>query len=89
MRTEATAEATAEATGYCRFTYRLRLSSAARAALDGEWDRLRWVWNECVAKSRAVHAHNRASGERVTCGPVQLAAMLTEARARTQWLREG
>ncbi|MFD5858384.1 RNA-guided endonuclease InsQ/TnpB family protein [Streptomyces chartreusis] len=84
-----TAEVSTEATGYCRYTYRLRLSSGARSALDGEWDRVRWVWNECVAKSRAGHVCNRASGERVTCGPVQLAAMLTEARARTQWLREG
>ncbi|MGW4537419.1 RNA-guided endonuclease InsQ/TnpB family protein [Streptomyces chartreusis] len=84
-----TTEAITEASGYCRYTYRLRLSSAARAALEAEWDRLRWVWNECVAKSRAVHAYNRATGERATCGPVQLAAMLTEARARTAWLREG
>ncbi|CAM5681471.1 putative transposase [Streptomyces sp. KS_5] len=84
-----TTEATTEMTGYCRYTYRLRLSSAARAALEVEWDRVRWVWNECVAKSRAVHAHNRATGERATCGPVQLAAMLTEARARTAWLGEG
>ncbi|MCZ4602206.1 transposase [Streptomyces sp. Lzd4kr] len=81
--------ATAEATGYCRYTYRLRLSSTARTALEAEGDRVRWVWNECVAKSRAVHAHNRATGDRATCGPVQLAAMLTEARARTEWLREG
>ncbi|MCZ4605753.1 transposase [Streptomyces sp. Lzd4kr] len=80
---------TTEATGYCRYSYRLRLSSTARTALEAEWDRLRWVWKECVAKSKSVHAHNRATGERVTCGPVQLAAMLTEARARTQWLREG
>ncbi|MFJ9750895.1 RNA-guided endonuclease InsQ/TnpB family protein [Streptomyces chartreusis] len=84
-----TTEASTEASGYCRYTYRLRLSSTARSALEAEWDRLRWVWNECVAKSRAVHAHNRVTGERVTCGPVQLAAMLTEARARTVWLREG
>ena len=84
-----TTEATREATGYCRYTYRLRLSSTARAALEAEWDRLRWVWNECVAKSKAVHQNNRATGEKVTCGPVQLAAMLTEARARTAWLREG
>ncbi|QKZ24289.1 transposase [Streptomyces chartreusis] len=84
-----TIEATTGASGHCRYTYRLRLSSTARAALDGEWDRVRWVWNECVAKSRAVHADNRATGERATCGPVQLAAMLTEARARTAWLREG
>ncbi|MFC8247981.1 RNA-guided endonuclease InsQ/TnpB family protein [Streptomyces chartreusis] len=84
-----TTEAITEASGYCRYTYRLRLSSTARTALEGEWDRVRWVWNECVAKSRAVHAHNRATGGRETCGPVQLAAMLTEARARTGWLREG
>ncbi|MGI5405602.1 RNA-guided endonuclease InsQ/TnpB family protein [Streptomyces chartreusis] len=84
-----TTEAITEASGYCRYTYRLRLSSTARTALEAEWGRVRWVWNECVAKSRAVHAHNRAMGERATCGPVQLAAMLTEARARTAWLREG
>ncbi|MFB6938033.1 RNA-guided endonuclease InsQ/TnpB family protein [Streptomyces chartreusis] len=84
MTTEATT-----ATGYCRYTYRLRLSSTARTALEAEGDRLRWVWNECVAKSRAVHAHNRAMGEKATCGPVQLAAMLTGARAGTEWLREG
>ncbi|RSN16990.1 transposase [Streptomyces sp. WAC 01325] len=84
-----TTGATAEVTGYCRYTYRLRLSSTARTALETEWDRVRWVWNECVAKSRAVHAHNRATAEKTTCGPVQLAAMLTEARARTAWLREG
>ncbi|MGW4759779.1 RNA-guided endonuclease InsQ/TnpB family protein [Streptomyces chartreusis] len=84
-----TTEAIAEASGHCRYTYRLRVSSTARAALEAEWDRVRWVWNECVAKSRAVHAHNRVTGEKTTCGPVQLAAMLTEARARTAWLREG
>ncbi len=75
--------------GHVRVTYRLRLSSAARAALEAEWDRCRWVWNECVAKSRAVHLSNRVTGEKQTCGPVQLAAMLTGARARTPWLREG
>lgn len=69
--------------GHARFTYRLRLSSAARAALEAEWDRCRWIWNECVAKSRAVHLHNRATGQKQTGGPVQLAAMLTGARART------
>ncbi|MGW6792059.1 RNA-guided endonuclease InsQ/TnpB family protein [Streptomyces chartreusis] len=84
-----TTEVNAEVSRHCRYTYRLRLSSTARTVLEAEWDRVRWVWNECVAKSRAVNAHNRATGERATCGPVQLAAMLTEARARTQWLREG
>ncbi|MDT0318741.1 transposase [Streptomyces sp. DSM 44918] len=79
-----------ESAGYARYTYRLRVSSTARAALLAEWDRCRWIWNECVAKSRAVHAHNRAHpGDRLTCGPAQLDKMLTEARARTPWLREG
>jgi putative transposase len=84
-----TTEAVTKAAGHARYTFRLRLSSTARAALEAEWGRVRWVWNECVAKSQQVHRHNRATGEKATCGPVQLAAMLTRARARTPWLREG
>ncbi|MFG3405744.1 RNA-guided endonuclease InsQ/TnpB family protein [Streptomyces sp. NPDC048142] len=75
--------------GHARFTYRLRVSSTARAALATEWDRCRWLWNECVAKSTAVHLRNKSTGEKVTCGPAQLDRMLTEARARMPWLREG
>ncbi|MDX3642044.1 transposase [Streptomyces sp. MB09-02B] len=78
-----------ERSGQARYTYRLRVSSAARTALAAEGDRCRWLWNECVAKSRAVHTHNKATGQKVTCGPAQLDRMLTEARARTPWLREG
>jgi putative transposase len=80
--------AAAEA-GQARFTFRLRVSSTARTALAAEWDRCRWLWNECVAKSKAVHLHNKATGQKATCGPAQLDKMLTEARARTPWLREG
>ncbi|GGV63193.1 RNA-guided endonuclease InsQ/TnpB family protein [Streptomyces massasporeus] len=75
--------------GHARFTYRLRVSSSARRALVAEWDRCRWVWNECVAKSRAVYLHNKASGEARTCGPAQLDRMLTEARKTIPWLGEG
>ncbi|MFG2468428.1 RNA-guided endonuclease InsQ/TnpB family protein [Streptomyces canus] len=75
--------------GHARYTYRLRVSVPAHTALGAEWDRCRWVWNECVAKSRAVHLHNKATGEKATCGPAQLDRMLTEARARTPWLRQG
>ena len=75
--------------GHSRYTYRLRVSTASRTALAAEWGRCRWLWNECVAKSRAVHLHNGATGEKSTCGPAQLDRMLTEARARTPWLREG
>jgi putative transposase len=82
----------AEDAGRARYTYRLRVSSAALAGLLAEWDRCRWVWNECVAKSRQIHAHNRALPEgepKRTCGPAQLDKMLTDARAHIAWLREG
>ncbi|WP_327136477.1 transposase [Streptomyces sp. NBC_01340] len=75
--------------GHTRYTYRLRASSSARTALEAEWARCRWIWNECVAKSKAVHLHNKATGQKRTCGPAQLDRMLTQARERTPWLREG
>ncbi|MFF3491620.1 RNA-guided endonuclease InsQ/TnpB family protein [Streptomyces sp. NPDC002795] len=80
------------AAGHARFTYRLRVSSSARTALNAEWDRCRWIWNECVAKSKQTHQSNKArpdGAEKQTCGPAQLDRMLTEARRATQWLREG
>ena len=80
----------AEGTGHARYTYRLRASSTARTALLAEWNRCRWIWNECVAKSRAMHAHNRAHpDDKLTCGPAQLDKMLTDVRAATPWLRDG
>ncbi|MER6859807.1 RNA-guided endonuclease InsQ/TnpB family protein [Streptomyces pilosus] len=76
--------------GHARYTYRLRVSSTARTALEAEWGRCRWVWNECVAKSRQTHSHNKTRpGDKRTCGPAQLDKMLTEARAAMAWLREG
>ncbi|WP_371615919.1 RNA-guided endonuclease InsQ/TnpB family protein [Streptomyces sp. NBC_00454] len=81
-----------EVAGFARFSYRLRVSSTALAALVAEWDRCRWVWNECVAKSKQVHSWNQArpeSEDKRTCGPAQLDRMLTEARTRTPWLRAG
>ncbi|MFE5029318.1 RNA-guided endonuclease InsQ/TnpB family protein [Streptomyces sp. NPDC056656] len=85
-----TAEAGTDCVGHARYTFRLRVSSTARTALMAEWDRCRWVWNECVAKSKATDQHNKAHPQdRWTCGPAQLDKMLTQARARTPWLREG
>ncbi|MEU9442489.1 transposase [Streptomyces sp. NPDC048304] len=81
--------AVTDGVGHARYTFRLRVSSTARGAMMTEWDRCRWVWNECVAKSKAVHLHNRVSGEQRTCGPAQLDKMLTEARKAVPWLREG
>lgn len=69
--------------GYARYTYRLRMSSAALASLLAEWDRCRWVWNQCVAESRAAHKAKQK------CGPARLDRMLTGWRGEHQWLREG
>ncbi|MFF4608044.1 RNA-guided endonuclease InsQ/TnpB family protein [Streptomyces sp. NPDC001339] len=84
-----TTAATTENAEHARWTFRLRVSSTARTALEAEWGRCRWIWNEAVAKSKAVHLHNKATGEKQTCGPAQLDKMLTEARRSTEWLREG
>ncbi|RVU21404.1 transposase [Streptomyces antnestii] len=78
-----TSQEKAEGAGHARYTYRLRVSSSAAAALDSEWARCRWIWNECVARSRRAHAE----GEK--CGPAHLDKMLTEARTSNGWLREG
>ncbi|MEV4917327.1 transposase [Streptomyces tirandamycinicus] len=86
MTTAAIAE---EVAGHARYAFRLRVSSTARTALEAEWGRCRWVWNECVAMSRKVHKHNKATGEKTTCGSAQLDKMLTGARRSMTWLREG
>ncbi len=78
-----TTSAVAEQAGHARHTYRLRVPSAALAALLTEWDRCRWVWNECVAQSRAAHQAKQ------TCGPAQLDKMLTGWRTEHEWLRTG
>ncbi len=82
----------AEGAGYARWTFRLRVSSTTSAALMAEWDRCRWIWNESVAKSKKTHLWNKnrpEDADKVTCGPARLDKMLTEARKRTLWLREG
>ncbi|GAA1353003.1 hypothetical protein GCM10009612_12810 [Streptomyces beijiangensis] len=82
----------AKGAGCARFTFRLRVSASARTELMAEWDRCRWVWNECVAKSKQTHAFNRnrhTDVDKQTCGPAGLDRMLTAARQRTGWLREG
>ncbi|GAA3735294.1 RNA-guided endonuclease TnpB family protein [Plantactinospora mayteni] len=62
-----------------RYTYRLRPGATARAALLAEWGRCRWLWNEAV--------HQYKTGRRPTLG--KLSKLLTEARARSSWLRDG
>ncbi|MFE4821985.1 RNA-guided endonuclease InsQ/TnpB family protein [Streptomyces sp. NPDC056704] len=74
---------TADGTGHARYTYRLRVSSAARTALEAEWARCRWIWNECVARSKKAHAEDEK------CGPARLDKMLTEVRSANALLCEG
>ncbi|MEU6373721.1 transposase [Streptomyces sp. NPDC046909] len=69
--------------GHARYTCRLRVSSTAGTALLAEWDRCRWIWNECVVRSKRAHR----DGEK--CGPALLDRMLTQARAVTPWLAQG
>jgi putative transposase len=84
------AAAGTDGVGHARYAFRLRVSSTARTALMAEWDRCRWVWNECVAKSKTTHQRNKAHPQdQRTCGPAQLDKMLTEARRTTPWLAEG
>jgi putative transposase len=62
-----------------RYTYRLRPGAQAERALLDEWHRCRFLWNEAV--------HQRKSGNRPTL--CRLSKLLTDARARTGWLRAG
>ncbi len=78
-----TAVREAEGSGHARYTYRLRVSATARAGLEAEWGRCRWLWNECVARSQRAHREGEA------CGPARLDRMLTQARAVTPWLAAG
>ncbi|MFJ9838920.1 zinc ribbon domain-containing protein [Kitasatospora sp. NPDC101155] len=84
-----TLQETGTGTGHARWTFRLRVSATTEAQLMSEWGKCRWIWNEAVAKSRAVHQRNKATGEKNTCGPARLDKMLTEARTRNAWLRDG
>lgn len=62
-----------------RYTYRLRPGATAERALLDEWGRCRWLWNEAV--------HQFRTGRKPTFA--KLSKLLTEARKRTVWLREG
>ena len=62
-----------------RYTYRLRPGRTAQVALLAEWGRCRWLWNEAV--------HQQKTRRKPMFG--KLSKMLTEARSRNTWLREG
>ncbi|MDT4992122.1 MAG: putative transposase, partial [Actinoplanes sp.] len=62
-----------------RYNYRLRPGATAVAALNADWGRCRWLWNEAV--------HQQRTGKKPTFAG--LCKLLTEARAATAWLRAG
>jgi len=62
-----------------RYTYRLRPGRQAQAALLLEWSKRRFLWNEAV--------HQQKRGLKPTF--CKLSKLLTEARGRFSWLREG
>jgi putative transposase len=69
--------------GVARYAYRLRMSASARRALRAEWDRCRWVWNQCVAESKRAH---KVGAE---CGLKHLGKQLTRWRDSQEWLKAG
>jgi putative transposase len=62
-----------------RYTYRLRPGAVAARTLESEWHRCRFLWNEAVHQQRTANVPTFA----------QLSRMLTGARARNTWLRDG
>ncbi|NGP04353.1 transposase [Rhodococcus sp. 14C212] len=62
-----------------RYNYRLRPGATAAAALIEEWHRCRFLWNEAV--------HQFTTGRKPSFGTP--GRQLTEARARSSWLRDG
>ncbi len=59
-----------------RFNYRLRLGAQTERALVGEWDRSRWIWNQCVAARKDRRGHIGGKD-------------LTAARCALPWLAAG
>ncbi|MGV9746981.1 RNA-guided endonuclease InsQ/TnpB family protein, partial [Rhodococcus zopfii] len=62
-----------------RYNYRLRPGALAERALIAEWHRCRFLWNEAVHLQKTGGRPNFAT----------LGKLLTEARARSSWLRDG
>jgi hypothetical protein len=61
-----------------RYSYRMRTSRTAERSLLTEWDRDRWVWNQCTARSKKLR---RAAGVMTRGDPVQVSSASTTVRA--------
>lgn len=62
-----------------RYNFRLRPGALAERALAAEWHRCRFLWNEAV--------HQQRTRQKPSFG--KLSKLLTEARSRSVWLRDG
>jgi len=62
-----------------RYSYRLRPGAGARRALEAEWHRCRFLWNEAVYQGKSGNKPTRA----------KLGKLLTAARKSSTWLRDG
>lgn len=62
-----------------RYNFRLRPGAIAERALTAEWHRCRFLWNEAV--------HQQKTRRKPTFG--KLSKLLTDARSRSLWLRDG
>jgi len=72
------------AAGRVCYTYRLRLSGITQRTLSAEWDRCRWVWNQCNAESRAAHRDERQRGGVWLSGDIAGPLPVARLRARTR-----
>lgn len=70
-----------------RYTYRLRVTPSTERWLLEEWNRSRWVWNECLNLARRNSALPK--DHRQSTSAASLDKRLTEARKNLSWLREG
>ncbi|GAF50924.1 RNA-guided endonuclease InsQ/TnpB family protein [Rhodococcus wratislaviensis] len=62
-----------------RYSFRLRPGAMAVRALESEWHRCRYLWNEAVRQQK--------TGRKPTFA--KLGKLLTDARSHNAWLREG
>lgn len=82
-----------------RYTYRLRPGKTAERYLVREWGMCRYVWNEMVAQSRAIHeawpSIKLSGSDPITFGPAGADKFLTHLRRTTvnaegeKWLAAG
>lgn len=70
-----------------RYLYRIRPGAEAVRVLNDERDRNRWVWNNCVGRSKDAKAHWYKTGPATLC--LELSDWRNQDTRRGEWLRGG